>query len=135
MMSFHKTLQSMVVYYIMAVSFNVVSLMRVELDYAPLIQGNPVFSIVLLTLYLVLAYCGHKQWRWPFIGIGLFGLVALPMRGIFPHINAVFNPEKLVIYSSEAVAWIAIAINCFGFVVLILSFIYAPFFKKVKETL
>ena len=132
-MSFHKILQMMILYYIAAVGFNVVSLVRIEFDSTPLINGNPVFSIVLLTLYLVLAYCGHKQWRWPFIGIGLFGLLALPVRGILPHINALLNPEKLVIYSSEAVAWIAIAINCFGFVVLILSFSYAPFLKKVKE--
>lgn len=133
-MSFHRTLQLMIVYYLLAVGFNVVSLIRVEAGNAPLIQGAPVTSIILLSLYLVLAFCGYKHWRWPFLGIGLFGLLALPLRGIVPHISALFEPAKLEIYSSISVVWIAISINCFGLCVLVLSFCYAPFLKKVKET-
>lgn len=132
---FNKVLCLMLVYYSLSVGFNVVSLIRIELGNTPLIQGNPMQSILLLTLFLVLAYSGYKHWRWPFIGIGLFGFLTLPIRGIIPHINALLDPEKLIIYSSETVVWIAIAINCFGLTTLILGFCYAPFLKRVKETL
>ncbi len=132
-MSFKKILQLMVAYYAVAVGFNLVSITRVQMGDSPLINGNPVLSIILLSLYLVLAYCGHKHWRWPFIGIGMFGLFALPARGIVPHIQALLDPTLLTIYSSESVAWIAITINCFGFVVLALSFYRAPFIRNLRK--
>ncbi len=132
-MSFQRILHLMLVYYVLALGFNLVSLVRVELGHTPLIQGNPVISIVLLTLFLFLVYCGKKQWRWPYIGIAVFGLLALPARGIIPHISALLDPSKLIIYSSESVAWIAIAINCFGLVMLVLGIHSAPFLKKAKE--
>lgn len=132
---FQRVLQLMVAYYLLSVGFNVISLLRQALGNPPLIEGKPLASIIMLTLFLVLAYCGHKQWRWPFISIGIFGVLALPMRGIFPHITALFDPAKQAIYVSEFVIWIALAINLFGFCVLVLGFCYAPFLRKAKETL
>ena len=134
-MAFKKTLQMMVLYYLLSVGFNVISLLRESFGNTPLIEGKPVSSIIMLTLFLVLAYSGYKHWRWPFLGIGLFGLIALPMRGIIPHIGALLEPAKQGIYSSEMIVWIALAINLFGLSVLLLSFYHAPFLKKVKETL
>ena len=134
-MAFKRALQMMVLYYLLSVGFNVISLLRESFGNTPLIEGKPVASIIMLTLFLVLAYSGYKHWRWPFLGVGLFGLIALPLRGIIPHIGALLDPAKQAVYSSEIVVWIALAINLFGLSVLVLGFYYAPFLKKVQETL
>lgn len=116
-MKHKKYLGYLLVYFGIAVLFNVVSLVRHEMDLPLLINGNPWMSINLLCLFVVLYLFGKYQLQLAFVVLSVIALITLPIRAIVPHIKAIMT-HSYSAYSSELIPWIAAAINLFGFAVV-----------------
>jgi len=130
-MKFEQCLKLIVVYYVFALLFNMISLLRMQFDLAPLINGNPGLSIILLSLFIVLYLFGKYSWHKSFICLAVLGLIALPIRGITPHITAIID-QSYSLYLAEYIAWIAALINIFGVLVIVLCAINSPFLNLRK---
>lgn len=120
------TLRFIIVYYVLAMLFNIISITRVELGEVPLIDGNPVLSMVLLSLFLLLYALGRFQYQRAFLGLCVFAIILLPIQGIFPHIQALMSVDGLARYASIHVAWVALFINLFGACVVLSCFVTSP---------
>ena len=106
-------------YFILAIGYNVVSLVRRDMNRPPLAPTEPVQAIVMMSLLYVIYASGSVLGRIAWTALIAVFVLLIARFGIYRHLVG-YTPDD---YSS-LIAWAtAIAINAYGVLVLCLGLV------------
>lgn len=130
-MTFKHYLALQVIWLLMALGYNMVSIYNLNLGYPPLKEGNPQQTMVLLTPFLLLLILGFAKRYTVYFYFGVLQTASLLFIGVASHFYT-FSISGVTNYSSVWSFLFAIVINIFG-VAVFYGGLRKSYFLKTKS--